>query len=114
MEVPRRVLQGLLTGLVLLGLAGALAAVENGLRDLYYADCEVGRYGPREPAPGANATQDGEKTGDVLGPAELASCQAERRTLTAIDAVQRASLGPGVSLVALVGAYVLAAAIARR
>lgn len=107
MEVPRRVWVGLAVGLGLLVVGGVLGAVQNGLQELYYGDCSP--YGFERPlAPNETAEP------EPLTPEERAACKDDRTTLTVVDALQRALLGPGIALVALAGVYLVALAIAGR
>lgn len=107
MEVPRRVWVGLAVGLGLLVVGGVLGAVQNGMQEFYHEDCA--RYGFERPLP-PNGTAEPEP----LTPAQREACEDDLERLTAVDALQRAALGPGIALVALSGVYLVALAIAGR
>lgn len=105
MEIPRRVWIGLAVGLGLLVVGGVLGAVQTGMQEFYYEDCSpygIGR--PSEP----NGTE------EARMPAEVAACKDDLRALTAVDALQRGTLAPGIALVVLSGVYLVALAIAGR
>lgn len=108
MEVPRRVLQAFVAGLVLLGVAGAATAVHSNLQDLHWQDC-IGLERPKPAEPRNDTRQEA-----PLGPDERAQCRSEQRTLTALDALARATMGPGIAIVVLVGLYLLASAVHSR
>lgn len=107
MEVPRRVWVGLAVGLGLLVVGGVLGAVQNGMQEFYHEDCA--RYGFERPLQPNETAQP-----EPLTPAEKEACRDDLAVLTAVDALQRATLGPGIALVALAGVYLVAVAVAGR
>lgn len=94
-EVPRWWWIGVTAGLVLVAVGGALGAVEDGMRENHSLD-GCGGFGP--PREGADEAQ----------------CREGRIRITVVDAVTRATLGPGIAVVVLAGVYLVATAVAGR
>ncbi len=90
--IPRWWWTALIVSLVLLALGGTLNAVESGMRDNYATD---GCVGP--------ATED---------PPEDVDCAGQRLSIGIVDAVSRATFGPGIAMAILAGVYLLGSAIA--
>lgn len=108
MDVPRRVWVGLAVGLGLLVVGGVLGAVQTGMQEFYFEDCAP-YYDPNQPI-----DRNGTVERRELSPEERDACEDDLDALIAVDAVQRATLGPGIALVALSGIYLVALAIAGR
>jgi len=83
--------KGVVAGLALLAVGGALLAVADGLRD-------TSRLAGCDPY-GAGTTPD---------------CRSDRLTVTVVDALGRGTLGPGIAMVVLAGVYLIAAGIQAR
>lgn len=94
--VPRWWWIGVLVGLVLVATGAALGAVEQGMREEQALE-GCGAFG----GPAAEGVDEQE-------------CRGERVRITVVDAVTRATLGPGIAIVVLAGVYLLAAAITQR
>jgi hypothetical protein len=96
-EPPRWWWTGLVVALVLLATGGALNAVEQGMRDNYVTD------GCGPPWGGARSVE--EQPEDV-------DCGALRLQFGIVDAVSRATFGPGIAMAILAGVYLLGSALA--
>lgn len=94
--IPRWWWTGLIIALVLLALGGTLNAVESGMRDNYSTD------GCGDPWGGRGADD----------PPEGVDCPGQRLSMGIVDAVSRATFGPGVAMAILAGVYLLGSAIA--
>jgi hypothetical protein len=106
-HVPRPVAILIVVGLVLLAASGVTSAVADALRQSYHADCDLFRPMPIDREPNANDTEP-----KPLTPEERAECREERASVTLVDALHRAAVGPGIAIVAISGVYLLGAAIA--
>ncbi len=113
-HVPKRWAYLMIVGLVLLAVAGASNSVENAMRDNYMADCGAfdARLHPDSPRPDANESDDNE-TDDYTPPtpAEREQCREARMPVTVLSVVNRATLGPGIAIIALTAVFLVAAAI---
>ncbi len=104
LPVPRWWWKGVIVGVALLAVGGALSAVEEGLRDIHAGECGYPYYGP----PSSENKTPSDRTQYDSG------CRSDRLQITWIDAAGRATFGPGIAVVVLAGVYLVAVAIARR
>lgn len=114
-HIPKRWAYMVIAGLALLAVAGAADSVESAMRDNYVADCDV--YGdrfqlqPRAPGedPPDNETDENEYTPPT--PAEREQCREARLSVTVMSVITRATLGPGIAIIALTAVFLVSAAI---
>lgn len=95
-ETPRWWWTGFAVALLLLATGGALNAAEDAMRDNYATDGCGPPWGGQYP---------GEQPEGV-------DCSGQRLTRGIIDALARATLGPGIAMAILAGVYLLGSAIA--
>jgi hypothetical protein len=110
--VSKRVAYLVISGLVLLAIAGAADSIGSALRDNYHTECDPWG-GPRAPPPGANETRE---EPEFVPPteAEREECRSMRAPVTLVDAITRATMAPGIAIVAISAVFLVAAAIAAR
>ncbi len=95
--------KGVIAGIALLAVGGAMTAVHQGYQDVYWQDCQ-----PRF-SHGPNGTVE-----EIEGPRPAEDCRTDRLRLTWLDASARATFGPGIAVLSLAGVYLIAAAIGLR
>ena len=95
--VPRWWWIGVLVGLCFIAVGAALGAVEQGMRERQALDGCGAYFGEPD-------TED----------ADSQACRDGRVRITVVDAVTRATLGPGIAVVVLGAVYLVATAIASR
>lgn len=112
-HIPKRVAYLVIVGLVLLAIAGAADSIGDAMRDNYHRECDP--YGSDlrfHPEPDGNETDN--ETYEPPTAEERAECREARMPVTVLKAVTNAALAPGIAIVAIAAAFIVAAAIAAR